>query len=98
MTHCAFSVAISFAMAVWFGFWLPVSNIPLATGTIFGERLFYAPSLAVALDVGGEFGPLGPGADQRHLATQHVAQLGQLVKTRLAEPPQAVDDAVVVGS
>lgn len=37
------------AAAAFFGFAFVTSNLPFAVGTIFAERLYYAPSLAVAL-------------------------------------------------
>ena len=36
------------AAAAFFGFGLITSNLPRAIGTIFGERLYYAPSLAAS--------------------------------------------------
>ena len=37
------------AAAVFFGFALVIANLLFPIGTIFGERLYYAPSLAIAL-------------------------------------------------
>lgn len=39
------------AVAAFFGFSFMTSNIPFAIGTIFGERLLFAPSLALAITV-----------------------------------------------
>jgi Tfp pilus assembly protein PilF len=39
------------AAACFFGFSFITSNVPLTIGTIFGERLYYAPSLALAFVV-----------------------------------------------
>jgi len=39
------------AAAAFFGFGLLTSNLPFAIGTIFGERLYYTPSLGLALVV-----------------------------------------------
>ena len=36
------------AVACFFGFSFVTSNVPFAIGTIFGERLYYTPSLAIA--------------------------------------------------
>ncbi|MEE2886125.1 MAG: tetratricopeptide repeat protein [Planctomycetota bacterium] len=38
-----------FAMTCFLGFSLLTSNVPLAIGTIFGERLYYTPSLGICL-------------------------------------------------
>lgn len=37
------------AMAVFLGFSFITSNVPVAIGTVFGERLYYTPSLGVCL-------------------------------------------------
>ena len=50
----------------------PLSNIPLAHGTIFGERLTYFPSVGLALAAGlgvGDFGGKGDQSVQRHAPT-----------------------------
>ena len=43
-----------------------------------------------------EVRPLGAGADQRHLASQHVDQLRQLVEVRRAQEPADAGDPVVL--
>lgn len=40
-----------FASASFFGFAFVISNLPLAIGTIFGERLYYTPALALSFVV-----------------------------------------------
>lgn len=40
---------LALAVAVFFGFSFLTSNIPFPIGTMFGERLYYTPSLAVGL-------------------------------------------------
>ena len=37
------------SVVVFFGFSFMTSNVPMAIGTVFGERLYYAPSLGVCL-------------------------------------------------
>ncbi|MHC4850831.1 MAG: tetratricopeptide repeat protein [Planctomycetota bacterium] len=37
------------AMAVFLGFSFVTSNVPIAIGTVFGERVYYAPSLGICL-------------------------------------------------
>lgn len=39
------------AMATFLGFAFVISNIPVVTGTVFGERLYYAPSLGLSFAV-----------------------------------------------
>lgn len=41
--------ALFLAVACFYGFAFLTSNIPLAIGTVFGERLYYTPSLGVCL-------------------------------------------------
>lgn len=49
------------AMAAFLGFAFLTSNLPFAIGTVFGERLYYTPSLGVSFLVAGLAGVLHGG-------------------------------------
>jgi hypothetical protein len=42
----------SFGAAFFLAAWFPISNLPVVTGTILGERLLYVPSLGLCLAAG----------------------------------------------
>ena len=51
----------------------------------------------LALQLGDHLGPLGPRADQRHVAADHVPQLRQLVDVGPAQEPADLGHPVVGG-
>lgn len=50
--------ALAFAAALWGAAIFPASNLPLAVGTIFGERLLYLPSAGFCLAIGAAAGTI----------------------------------------
>lgn len=72
------------AMACFFGFSFPVSNIPLPVETIFAERLYYTPALGLSLLLGWLAAWSGDGLAARWRLVGGILLLGWLAACSLS--------------